>query len=446
MRLGLIYIALFVALVEGQAIHLEYHTAPSYHKIMNTTPSNRLENARILIYSHDTFGLGHLRRCRAIAHEIVERYKGVSVLIISGSPVIGSFDFKARVDFIRIPGIIKLHNGEYTSLSLHIDLSETLAIREAIIRQTAKVYAPDIFIVDKEPLGLHGEVRNTLYDLKARGVQTVLGLRDVLDDQETLLDEWVEKQVFPNIDTLYDEIWIYGVKDFFEPLKGLPLEASVSKKTVYTGYLKRLPESIHADEKFQSGPYLLVTPGGGRDGNDLVDLVVSTYARYPGLPYHALVVLGPFMHADDRQRFHRQAENMENITLMDFHPRMETLISGAEGMITMGGYNTFCEILSFDKPALLFPRTAPRTEQLIRCQRADELGMLTVLDPDAATPANLKHYIDNFQNLPKPSNHFLPGMLDGMNSISLRMIDLLPRDRIRPVDVQSSPPHIRVVN
>ena len=27
----------------------------------------RLKNARILMYSHDTFGLGHLRRCRAIA-------------------------------------------------------------------------------------------------------------------------------------------------------------------------------------------------------------------------------------------------------------------------------------------------------------------------------------------------------------------------------------------
>ena len=38
----------------------------------------RLDNARILIYSHDSFGLGHLRRCRAIAHALVERYKQLS--------------------------------------------------------------------------------------------------------------------------------------------------------------------------------------------------------------------------------------------------------------------------------------------------------------------------------------------------------------------------------
>lgn len=400
---------------------------------MRPIPSSRLENARILIYSHDTFGLGHLRRCRAIAHEIVDRYKGVSVLIISGSPVIGSFEFKARVDFIRIPGVIKLHNGEYTSLSLYIDLSETLAIREAIIRQTAKVYSPDLFIVDKEPLGLHGEVRNTLHDLKSRGIRTVLGLRDVLDDKQTLLDEWVEKQVFPNIDTLYDEIWIYGVRDFYQPLRGLPLEVSVGDKTVYTGFLKRLPENVEVDEIIERTPYLLVTPGGGRDGSEMIELVFNAYARKPSLKYHAVIVLGPFMNVEERQNFHKQAEALENVTLIDFHPRMESLIIGAAGMITMGGYNTFCEILSFDKPALLYPRVTPRTEQLIRGRRADELGIVTLLDPDTITSEKLIQYIDGFENLPKPSSGFLPGMLDGMNTISERMIDLLPSDRIRPV-------------
>ena len=96
------------------------------------------KDGRILIYSHDTFGLGHLRRCRAIAHALVERYKQLSVLILSGSPIIGSFDFKARVDFVRMPGVIKLRNGEYTSLNLHIDITETLKIRASIIRHTAE--------------------------------------------------------------------------------------------------------------------------------------------------------------------------------------------------------------------------------------------------------------------------------------------------------------------
>jgi len=141
-----------------------------------------LDSARLLIYSHDSFGLGHLRRCRAIAHSLVERYKGLSVLILSGSPIIADFDFRARVDFVRIPGVIKLYNGEYTSLGLHIDLGETLSIREAIIRNTTATFAPDLFLVDKEPLGLKGEMLDTLRMLKGTSTRVILGLRDIMDE------------------------------------------------------------------------------------------------------------------------------------------------------------------------------------------------------------------------------------------------------------------------
>ena len=97
---------------------------------------------RVLIYSHDSFGLGHLRRCRAIAHALVGAHEDMSVLILSGSPIIGSFDFRTRVDFVRVPGVIKLRNGDYTSLSLHMDVEETLALRASIMRHTAEHLLP----------------------------------------------------------------------------------------------------------------------------------------------------------------------------------------------------------------------------------------------------------------------------------------------------------------
>ena len=93
------------------------------------------------------------------------------MLILSGSPIIGSFDFRARVDFVRVPGVIKLRNGEYTSLNLHIDIEQTLAMRASIIRHTAEIFEPDLFIVDKEPLGLRGEVRRRSSMLQARAAR-----------------------------------------------------------------------------------------------------------------------------------------------------------------------------------------------------------------------------------------------------------------------------------
>src|ERR1041384_6988438 len=163
--------------------------------------------ARVLIYSHDSFGLGHLRRCRTIAHALVERFKDASVLILSGSPIIGSFDYRARVDFVRVPGVIKLRNGEYTSLNLHIATEETLEMRASIIQHTADIFDPDLFIVDKEPLGLRGEVGPTLELLRRRGTPIVLGLRDVMDEPAQLGPEWSRKKAVPALKKYYDDIW-----------------------------------------------------------------------------------------------------------------------------------------------------------------------------------------------------------------------------------------------
>ncbi len=104
-----------------------------------------------------------------IAHALVEDYRGLNILIISGATIAGAFDYRARVDFVKVPSVIKLRNGEYTSLASHIDLQETLKMRESIIRHTAETFQPDIFIVDKEPMGLKGEVEDTLAYLKSRG-------------------------------------------------------------------------------------------------------------------------------------------------------------------------------------------------------------------------------------------------------------------------------------
>ena len=122
------------------------------------SPSWRKDASRVVIYSHDTFGLGHLRRSRAIANAIVEECPSTSVVIISGSPVIGNFEFGSGVDYIRIPGVTKLPDGDYRSLNLNVELDEAVGLREALILQAVKSFRPDVFIVDKEPTGFRGEV------------------------------------------------------------------------------------------------------------------------------------------------------------------------------------------------------------------------------------------------------------------------------------------------
>jgi predicted glycosyltransferase len=381
---------------------------------------NRASSARVLIYSHDTFGLGHLRRCRSIAHALVNERKNLSVLILSGSPIIGSFDFRARVDFVRIPGVIKLRNGEYSSLSLHMDIGEVMELREQILRHTAQAFDPDIVIVDKEPLGLRGEMLNTLRQQKAAGSHLVLGLRDVMDDPVALAHEWERKNPVPALTDLYDAIWVYGLPQICDPLAGIELPESVRVKMQYTGYLRRsLPESGPGYiAEFLQQPYLLVMTGGGGDGEDLIDWVLRAYESDPDIPHRALLVFGPFMAPETRDRFRHRVEMLSNVEALTFDARVEHLIEGAVGVVAMGGYNTFCEVLSFDKRALLVPREVPRREQLIRALAAEELGLVKMLpETRHEDTAAMISALRALPSQPLPSESMIGGLLDGLKSI-----------------------------
>ncbi|MGH8704499.1 MAG: glycosyltransferase family protein [Burkholderiales bacterium] len=378
--------------------------------------------SRILIYSHDTFGLGHLRRCRTIAHSLVEHFKQLSVLILSGSPIIGSFDFRARVDFVRVPGVIKLRSGEYTSLNLHLDVEQTLSLRGSIIRHTAEMFDPDLFIVDKEPMGLRGEVLETLELLKARGTRLVLGLRDVMDEPRLLEPEWQRKNVLPALRELYDEIWVYGLPQICDPLEGISLPPSVRQKMVYTGYLPREVPTHGAPPRLPeiaNRPYLLVTTGGGGDGEALIDWVLRAYEHDPLLPYPALLVLGPFMQPERQAEFMDRAARLKRVDAITFHNHLETLVARAAGVVAMGGYNTFCEVLSLDKRALIVPRTAPRLEQFIRTSRAAQLGLIAMLADDGRyEPAVMAAALRNLPRQNRPSEIVVPGLLQGLDNVA----------------------------
>ena len=378
------------------------------------------KSRRILIYSHDSFGLGHLRRCRTIAHALVEADEELSVLILSGSPIIGSFDFRSRVDFVRVPGVIKLRNGEYTALKLRIDVEEMLALRASIVEHTAKTFDPDLFLVDKEPLGLRGEAEPTLDLLQQRGVPCVLGLRDVMDDPELLESEWERKATVPALAKYYDEIWVYGLPQICEPLAGIDLPASVRKSMVYTGYLRRsLPGALTRPplEKIEP-PYILVTVGGGGDGEEIIDWVLRAYESDANLPYPALMVLGPFMASERQSEFLSRAAKLTTVEAITFDARIESLLERAVGVVCMGGYNTFCEILSFDKRAVVIPRVLPRKEQYLRASRAQELGLVHMLPDDGERrAADMATALRHLPQQPLPSSVVVPGLLDGAENV-----------------------------
>lgn len=382
---------------------------------------------RVMLYSHDTYGLGHLRRARALAGAITRSNPAASALILTGSPVAGRFAFPRRVDHIRLPGVTKRSDGSYVAQTLGMDIEEITELRAALIETTARQYEPDILIVDKEPSGFRGELLPTLDCLRQYGrAKLVLGLRDVLDDPKLLAAEWARKGAVEATRKYYDEIWVYGQRDFYDPVAGLDLGPEVRARMHWTGYLRR--ELGHAGPPADNDPYILITPGGGGDGEFMVDLVLSAYEQDPTLAPRAVIVYGPFLSGETRADFEARVARLEGrVSSVGFESQIEPLFAHAQGVICMGGYNTFCEVLSFDQRAVIVPRTVPRLEQWIRASRAEELGLVRMLENgrDGLTPQAMIRAIRELPSQPLPSQAMRDGLLGGLDYVTHRVAALL---------------------
>ncbi len=335
----------------------------------------RKSTYNILMYSHDTYGLGHIRRTLAIASQLLG--PNVNILILTGSPIVGRFDFPPQIDFVRVPGMIKMTNEEYLPLSIKINPRHALKIRQTIITSTAKAFQPRIFIVDKAPLGLKREIIPTLQWFKRCHPQThaILGLRDIMDDAASTKKDWEEKGVYDVLEEYYSEIWVYGNQHFYDPIGEYDIPENISRKMIFTGYIPRtVPKSgevrdVRREQRLDPEDKLVVvTTGGGGDGYAHMDVYLRMLEERGESPsFRSLMVTGPFMPKKKRLEIFSRARALQ-VRSCRFCRHMERFIGAADAVVSMGGYNTVCEILSQGKPSLIIPREQPRREQLIRAQ------------------------------------------------------------------------------
>ncbi|MFZ7125084.1 MAG: glycosyltransferase family protein [Desulfobacterales bacterium] len=363
----------------------------------------------ILMYSHDTYGLGHIRRTMAIASHLCD--PGINILILTGSPIAGRFAFPEQIDFVRIPGMIKKTNEEYRPLSIKIDPHQALDIRKSIITATAKAFQPHLFIVDKEPLGLKKEVLPTLRWIRKclPESKTVLGLRDVMDDAESVRKDWRQRRVYDSLASLYSEIWVYGNRNFYDPVSEYDIPEPVHRKMVFTGYIPReIPKRRQADRIrkelgiLPSERLVVVTTGGGGDGYGVMNTYLSMLESGPcPIPFRSVLVTGPFMPQDLRKTVFARARKLGIQTFLFFR-QMERLMSAADLVVSMGGYNTLSEVLSQNTLSLVIPRDTPRLEQLIRARAFHRQGLVDYIHPDTLTPETLRSRIAAMLRNPSP--------------------------------------------
>ena len=349
---------------------------------------------KVLMYSHDSYGLGHLRRTLALAEAFVRGGPDVDVLVLTGSTVSGTFRMSRGIDLVKLPSAVKVGDGEYESSRMSISFKRLKTLRAGLIRSSAESFDPDAFVVDKAPLGMKREVAPTLEFFREQrpSTLTVLGLRDVMDDPARIRRNWTEGRISEAIERFYDTILVYGPREVYDPLPEYGLSPATLARCRYVGYVGREPVLEEAGDLVFEPGYVLVTAGGGGDGFRLMNSYLEGLRGAPPA-FESLVVTGPMMDDESRRNLERAARGLP-ARVLEFRADMDRLVARAGAVVSMGGYNSTIELLVARKPVLIVPRVEPRVEQLIRAERLSRLGLVEMIHPDELTPRAVRRKVE----------------------------------------------------
>jgi predicted glycosyltransferase len=347
----------------------------------------------VVFYSHDTYGLGHLRRTLAVAHSLRARRR-LSQLIATGSPFAHSFRLPPEADYVKLPSVAKVGRDEYEPRHLALPFGTISALRREILLSVARHFRPRLLVVDNVPGGLKGELIPALRYLKSISCQLVLGLRDVIDDPERVRDAWARDGSYDLLQRMYDRILVYGEREVYDLPAECGFSSDIAAKTRFVGYLgrasgERTREEVRASLGVGSGRLALVMAGGGEDGYELLRTALDAVElRQDGSPFEWLLLGGPMLPDGERSRLLARVRG-RSVVFSDFLDDIESYLQAADVVVSMGGYNSVCELLSLGRPALIVPRVWPRREQLIRAQMLGGLGLVRWLDPSDLRPERL---------------------------------------------------------
>jgi predicted glycosyltransferase len=376
-----------------------------------------------VLYSHDTMGLGHMRRNLLIAETLVGGGLDATVLLVCGAVQACALFLRAGIDCVTLPALRKQPDGTYDSRHLDLPLDEVVALRARTIRGAVEAFRPDLLVADNVPRGALGELQPTLDDLAGRSVPCVLGLRDVLDDPSAVAREWRRAHNERAIRDYYDAVWVYGDQALYDVAAECRFALPTRRKLSYLGYLDQRERLRHwtadaLEDGLPEGPFALCTVGGGQDGDRLAE--AFALARAP-LGVRRVIVSGPDMDAASRERLHALARGDRSLTVVDFVREPANLVARAACLVSMGGYNSVCEALSFRKRALIVPRAAPRREQLIRAERLRDRGLVDLLHPEALAPHPISSWIA--ENVGRPGRNDVDfGGLDRVRQLARELL------------------------
>ena len=355
--------------------------------------------ARVLMYSQDSYGLGHLRRATNLANSLVGEGRDLSVLLIVDSPVAPFFELKDHIDFVKLPTIVKVAAGVFKAGRLGASANLIKTIRSKILRDVLAAFDPDLILVDHMPGGANGELIPALRVTRLlHRARVVLGLRDIIDDPQVTCEVWDREGYYETLKRYYDAVLIYGSADVFPTAEHYRIGEIMNGGVQYCGYVCNMASVksarlVRAKIGVGSEPLVVVMAGGGADAHGLMHTYLEALPAVARMVRAATVmVTGPFMPEGERKALRERGRAL-GVQVETAVGDSLAYVNAADLVVSMAGYNTLSEILRFRKPAVVVPREGPSAEQRMRSAIFAELGLISLVPPQQLSPTRLAREI-----------------------------------------------------
>lgn len=352
----------------------------------------------ILLYSHDSFGLGSARRQLAIADALARAQPDAKLLMATSARETHGFPRPTGLEILDLPHIRRADNGEYVSTVSGLTTTALAARRSELLMETVATFRPTVVVIDKHPFGLLDDMAAPIAAAKSQGARIVFGLRDILDAPGVVRRQWAASCVQERMIASYDLVLVYGDRRIFDPVEAYALKMELAARTQFCGYvlnrmepsLGPMPEAIAAVRQRREGPVVVATTGGGSDGATLIETFLAAADHRS---WSAVAVAGPLSPSATTSAHARQAAS-NRVPFHIFLPEMQRVIGAADVLVCMGGYNTLAEALASGTPIVCVPRLEPRTEQLMRATAFSQLGLVEMIMPAELTAPRLAERIE----------------------------------------------------
>jgi predicted glycosyltransferase len=391
----------------------------------------RPPDRRILLYSHDGTGLGHLRITLGVAGAYGRLRPSDSLLLLTGSLQAGAFALPANLDFVKLPAMPKrdLYGSLPPTEGFTGSHNSTIRFRAAVALATFQGFDPHLVVVDHAPGGLFRELATTFDWMRGRGRRPrfALLMRDITFGPEQTRDIWTNEGAYPLLDEWYDRILVYGDRQVFDPIVAYDMSPAAAAKTRFCGYLAPAPPrrdsgSLRAALGAGSVPLIVVSAGGGHDGAPVLRAYLAGLHGRRGEPVFSYVVTGPLLADPERTELVALARDLPDLCMVDFDPDFAAAVAAADVVVGMGGYNSLAEAVYFGKRPVVVPRLPGPQEQMLRAEGLGRLSLATIVRPEELTPSTLWAAIDDELRRGPPA--FCPLSFDGLERIACELAQL----------------------